>query len=113
MQLDHFEIPVAELVPEKIVDMARAFVEIVELIRAIHPLRRARKTRQDPSVNQRQVRLLQFRDRWQTIGFIDMPEDESCGIPNFGSEGTVALERIFGPRNVRPRSSHPGQPKSH
>ena len=48
----------------------------------------------------------------QPIGFIDLPEDESCGIPNLGCKSSIGVEQFIRNSNVRTRRAHAGQSKA-
>src|SRR4030095_8348456 len=63
MQFDHLQIPVTELVPEKRVDVPRSLMQVVLLNGPVHSFDRSRQPRQNPSIDEGQIRLLQFLSR--------------------------------------------------
>ena len=121
-RLDQFEVPVAELAPEEVVDHMRGFVEAIGCERVVHLLRDTIEAREDPAVFQ-SLRWMKptplaassigARDARATACGPTIHEEEASGVPDLVGKGAIALGAALGEGDVGTGRSHRGQREAH
>ena len=106
--LDHLEVSVTELVPEKAVERLRGLVEPELSQVTVHVRRRRRQARENPSVRQRQ------RAAEESLGAglaFQLRQREPGGVPQLGGEAPRAGEPfpVEGHRRARGRRARVGE----
>ena len=131
LRLHPFDIPIAEVAPEKVVDHVRRFVEAEFFEGAIDVRGNVRETRKEPAINQwkrrscraaRRVgcaiaalRRGEIFERRAASGFelLEIHKEKSRGVPNFVCEGARAENFVVAKNDVASRRGHAGQSEAH
>src|SRR6185437_7740939 len=106
-----FDIPVAEIAPEKVINHVRSFVEAEFLESGILLLDHAREARENPAVgkgirsgvwrfraNLRRGELVKLQSC--RFGLFEIEKQETGSIPDFVGKGAIAQNAFFAQRNV-------------
>src|ERR1051326_1792402 len=115
-RLDQFQVPVAKLAPEKIVDSIRSLMETKSGERIIDIRSHAIKARKNPAVfENRRVKTANSHVETAALGYpgpqarfnsVHIHEHESGRIPDLVGKGAIAIRPALVKGNVSSRRSH-------
>ena len=120
-ELDDFEIPVAEVAPEELVDEVGGFVESISGERGVHFGGDGIEAGDDPAGFERGAAW----DGWRLAeqgrvdfdagfaGALDVHEDEARGVPDLVGEGAIAFGAGFAEGDVGAGRGHGGEGEPH
>ena len=125
-RFDPFDVPVAEIVPEKLINALHRFVKTLRFERVLNRLQRVGKTREKPCVDQRHaaaklIRCLLANFRRSNLfqlcaallKFVQIHEQKARRIPDLVRKGTRAKQTIFRNDDVGSRSGHGSKTEAH